>query len=172
MTLRTSIEEPAAGQQQAAPVSIRTRGLWHNFGAASDWSPRPGAERDEVLRELRAQGAQDSFVLHVPEFEVRAGEFMCLVGPSGCGKTTLLSILGLLRQPTWVDELALHVGALDDPSNLEPLAIQRGARPRKRWLTPHSLSAVRWPSSSSVARLTTSSTSPWGRRRRSTLRKA
>ena len=112
----------------APPVSIRARGLWHCFGAEGSWSPRPGADRDETLRELHAQGAGDSFVLHVPDFEVRAGEFLCLVGPSGCGKTTLLSILGLLREPTWVDELALHVGALDDPDNLDPLVIQRGAR--------------------------------------------
>ena len=32
-------------------------------------------------------------------FEVRQGEFLCLVGPSGCGKTTLLRLLaGLTRQ--------------------------------------------------------------------------
>ena len=33
-------------------------------------------------------------------FEVRAGEFLCIVGPSGCGKTTLLRILGGLLAPT------------------------------------------------------------------------
>ena len=34
-------------------------------------------------------------------FEVREGEFLCLVGPSGCGKTTLLRLLaGLIRKTT------------------------------------------------------------------------
>ena len=33
------------------------------------------------------------------------GDFVALLGPSGCGKTTLLTILGLLRKPTHLDEL-------------------------------------------------------------------
>jgi NitT/TauT family transport system ATP-binding protein len=32
-------------------------------------------------------------------FEVREGEFLCIVGPSGCGKSTLLSIIAGLEQP-------------------------------------------------------------------------
>jgi putative ABC transport system ATP-binding protein len=34
---------------------------------------------------------------------VAAGEFVALVGPSGCGKTTLLSVIGLLTQPSGGD---------------------------------------------------------------------
>jgi NitT/TauT family transport system ATP-binding protein len=32
-------------------------------------------------------------------FDIKAGEFVCLLGPSGCGKTTLLNIIGGLDRP-------------------------------------------------------------------------
>ena len=37
---------------------------------------------------------QPIHVLERVAFQVRAGEFVCLVGPSGCGKSTMLNILG------------------------------------------------------------------------------
>jgi NitT/TauT family transport system ATP-binding protein len=39
-------------------------------------------------------------VLEGVNFEVRAGEFICVIGPSGCGKSTLLSLLAGYLQPT------------------------------------------------------------------------
>ena len=39
-------------------------------------------------------------VLADVSFEVREGEFFCIVGPSGCGKTTLLRLLAGLIKPT------------------------------------------------------------------------
>ena len=39
-------------------------------------------------------------VLEDISFDVREGEFLCIVGPSGCGKTTLLRLLAGLLQPT------------------------------------------------------------------------
>ena len=33
-------------------------------------------------------------------FDIKAGEFVCLLGPSGCGKSTVLSIMNGLEQPT------------------------------------------------------------------------
>lgn len=41
------------------------------------------------------------------DFEVRGGEFLCLVGPSGCGKSTLLHLIAGLDRPSegqiWLD---------------------------------------------------------------------
>ena len=39
-------------------------------------------------------------VLENISFDVREGEFLCIVGPSGCGKTTLLRLLAGLLKPT------------------------------------------------------------------------
>ena len=35
----------------------------------------------------------DLLVLDDISFEVKKGEFLCIVGPTGCGKTTFLSLL-------------------------------------------------------------------------------
>ena len=43
-------------------------------------------------------------------FEIKPGEFVCLVGPSGSGKSTLLRIMAGLIQPqqgrVWLDAIA------------------------------------------------------------------
>src|SRR5690606_21572510 len=42
-------------------------------------------------------GKSNGKYVHVLEnvnFDIRAGEFVCIVGPSGCGKSTMLNILG------------------------------------------------------------------------------
>lgn len=45
-------------------------------------------------------GKGDTQVFGDVWFDVREGEFVCLIGHSGCGKTTLLNILAGLDQPT------------------------------------------------------------------------
>jgi putative ABC transport system ATP-binding protein len=45
-------------------------------------------------------GQVETHALENVDLAVRRGEYLCISGPSGCGKTTLLSILGLLDQPT------------------------------------------------------------------------
>ena len=42
----------------------------------------------------------DLLVLDDISFEVKKGEFVCVVGPTGCGKTTFLNLLTRIYQPT------------------------------------------------------------------------
>ena len=42
----------------------------------------------------------DLLVLDDISFEVKKGEFLCIVGPTGCGKTTFLNSITKLYKPT------------------------------------------------------------------------
>lgn len=42
----------------------------------------------------------DLLVLDDISFDVRQGEFLCIVGPTGCGKTTFLNCITKLYEPT------------------------------------------------------------------------
>ena len=44
-----------------------------------------------LLKNVRL--SREGFELHIPELEVKEGEFFTLLGPSGCGKTTTLRII-------------------------------------------------------------------------------
>lgn len=56
------------------------------------------AVRDLVKLRRSGAGAVTTAVDRV-SFDVRRGEFVCLLGPSGCGKTTILNILAGLDRP-------------------------------------------------------------------------
>ena len=57
------------------------------------------AVRDLVKTRRSTTGAVVTAVDHVT-FDVRVGEFVCLLGPSGCGKTSILDVLAGLDRPT------------------------------------------------------------------------
>jgi NitT/TauT family transport system ATP-binding protein len=66
-------------------------------------TPAKFSVRDLVKTRVRGAGTGggESFLAvdHV-SFDVRPGEFLCLLGPSGCGKTSILNILAGLDEPT------------------------------------------------------------------------
>jgi len=45
--------------------------------------------------EFRYEGefGKSAFHLSVPEWNIEAGDFVCLPGPAGCGKSTLLKLI-------------------------------------------------------------------------------
>ena len=62
--------------------------------------PAVAAASAVSVRAVSMAFAAGAPVLSDVSFEVREGEFFCIVGPSGCGKTTLLRLLAGLVNPT------------------------------------------------------------------------
>lgn len=59
-------------------------------------------------------------------FDVRAGEFLCIVGPSGCGKSTLLSLIAGLIAPL-DGQILLDAAAIKGPSATRGMVFQEFA---------------------------------------------
>jgi len=51
------------------------------------------------MKFLGRSGAPPVRVLEDVDFEIRRGEFVCIVGPSGCGKSTLLKVIAGFARP-------------------------------------------------------------------------
>jgi putative ABC transport system ATP-binding protein len=63
-------------------------------------------ELDGLVQRLHDPQSGAEFVVEVDQpLQVRQGDFVAILGPSGCGKTTLLTVLGLLRQPSHPREI-------------------------------------------------------------------
>lgn len=57
---------------------------------------------DEIKVQVRdlTKKFGDLLVLDHANFDIKKGEFVCIVGPTGCGKTTFLNLLVRLIEPT------------------------------------------------------------------------
>ena len=74
----------------------------------------------------------DLLVLDDISFDIKDGEFVCVVGPTGCGKTTFLNLLTKLIAPT-SGEILIDGGAADPKKHNISFAFQdRSAYP---WLS-------------------------------------
>lgn len=58
------------------------------------------AEQPKVSAQRLTKKFGDLLVLDDVSFDIKKGEFVCLVGPTGCGKTTFLNLLVKLIEPT------------------------------------------------------------------------
>jgi NitT/TauT family transport system ATP-binding protein len=67
-------------------------------------------------------------------FEVRPGEFVCIVGPSGCGKTTLLKTMSGLLEPTG-GSVELDGAIVTAPPEQMALVFQDYSRSLFPWMT-------------------------------------
>lgn len=58
------------------------------------------AEQPKVSAQHLTKKFGDLLVLDDISFDIKKGEFVCIVGPTGCGKTTFLNLLVKLIEPT------------------------------------------------------------------------
>lgn len=71
-------------------------------------------------------------VLNNINFEIKKGEFICIVGPTGCGKTTFLNLLTRIYEPTCGDILIDGVPADPQKHNISFVFQEDSTMP---WLT-------------------------------------
>lgn len=88
----------------------------------------------DALRKTYGTGANAKTVLDGLSFDVRSGEFVCIVGPSGAGKTTLLKCLAGLMPPT-SGTAYLDGEPIDGPPAKLALVFQEYTRSLMPWLT-------------------------------------
>jgi NitT/TauT family transport system ATP-binding protein len=86
------------------------------------------------LRKVYGQGTASVVAIDDLTFDVKEGEFLCVVGPSGCGKTTLLKVVSGLMPPS--EGSAYLAGRkIDGPPDELALVFQDYSRSLLPWMT-------------------------------------
>jgi putative ABC transport system ATP-binding protein len=76
---------------------------------------RPVLEIEGLEQRLYDPQRGEEFVVHASDrIIIPAGGVVAILGPSGCGKTTLLTVLGLLRRPSYPAALKRFAMWVDD----------------------------------------------------------
>ena len=87
---------------------------------------------------IEVRGASLAFgprrVLSQISFDVRAGEFVCVVGPSGCGKTTLLRLIAGLV-PLAAGEIRVDDEPVQGPARSRAIVFQDYSKALLPWRT-------------------------------------
>ncbi|MFT4267934.1 MAG: ABC transporter ATP-binding protein [Xenophilus sp.] len=96
-------------------------------------------------------------ILSPTRFEVRRGEFVCIIGPSGCGKTTLLRAAAGFVRPS-AGAVLRHGKPVDGPSREAAFVFQDYGRALLPWRTVEgnvslALEAARVPPAERPARI-------------------
>lgn len=87
------------------------------------------------LRKVYGLGTPSEFeAVRRLDFDLHAGEFVCLVGPSGSGKTTLLKCISGLLPPT-EGEVVLNGQKVNGPPEGMAVVFQEYARSLFPWMT-------------------------------------
>jgi NitT/TauT family transport system ATP-binding protein len=97
-------------------------------------SPAIPAVSVQGLSVLFASAAGRHLVLSDISFDVRDGQFLCIVGPSGCGKTTLLRLLAGLLAPS-AGEILFHGQPVKGPSRDRAIVFQDYTKALLPWRT-------------------------------------
>ena len=87
----------------------------------------------ELSKSYASQGAERT-VLDRVSFEVRAGEFVCIVGPSGSGKTTLLRCMAGLLEPS-AGAVLLDGETVTEPPKKLAVVFQDYSRSLMPWMS-------------------------------------
>ena len=85
------------------------------------------------LRKVYGSGDTATEAIADVSFEVRQGEFVCIVGPSGAGKTTLLKTVSGLMAPT-AGEVELAGETVEGPPERMALVFQDYSRSLYPWM--------------------------------------